>query len=171
MTVNWILDIPGHTGEPAEVVMDLCERCQPEGLVALGLGGPETPRADFAPYFARARALGLGSVPHAGEVAGPESVRAAVDVLKADRIVPTLADHPLPSLIGAGISVSINSDDPPMFGTTLTRELQIAAQLLGSEQVPQLLRNAVNASYATDELKVSYLTDLAAFEATALTKR
>jgi len=206
MTVNWILDIPGHTGEPAEVVMDLCERRQPEGLVALGLGGPETPRADFAPYFARARALGLGSVPHAGEAAGPESVRAAVDVLKADRIghgiravedpgllveladagihlevsptsnirtriVPTLADHPLPSLIGAGISVSINSDDPPMFGTTLTRELQITAQLLGSEQVPQLLRNAVNASYATEDLKRSYLAELAAFEAKALTKR
>lgn len=203
MTINWILDIPGVTGEPAEVVMDLCERRQPDGLVALGLGGPETPRPDFASYFARARALGLGSVPHAGEATGPESVRAAVEVLKADRVghgiravedpdllveladagvhlevsptsnirtrvVSTLEDHPLPALMASGIPVSINSDDPPMFGTTLTRELQIAAQLVGAEQIPQLLRNAISASFATDALKLSYLADLADAETQAL---
>ena len=200
MTVNWILDIPGFTGEPAEVVMELCERRQPEGLVALGLGGPETPRADFAPYFARARSLGLGCVPHAGEASGADSVRTAVDVLKADRIghgiravedpellveladagihlevsptsnirtrvVPTLEDHPLPTLMAYGIPVSINSDDPPMFGTTLTQELQIAAQLVGHQQIPQLLRNAISASFATDAIKGSYLSDLAQAEA------
>ncbi|SDS58769.1 adenosine deaminase [Microlunatus soli] len=196
LTVNWILDIPAFTGEPAEVVMDLCEQRQPAGLVALGLGGPETPRADFAAYFGRARALGLGSVPHAGEASGPESIRAALQVLKADRIghgiravedpavlveladagvhlevsptsnvrtrvVQTYEDHPLPTLLAAGVPVSINSDDPPMFGTTLTRELQIAAQLVGSEQIPRFLRNAIGASFASDTVKRSYLAELA----------
>jgi len=200
MTVNWILDIPGLTGETAEVVLDLCERRPPDGLVALGLGGPETPRPPFAPYFARGCALGLGSVPHAGEATGPESVRAAVEVLRADRIghgiraaedpqlltelaeagihlevsltsnlrtrvVPSLEEHPLPTLLAAGIPVSINSDDPPMFGTTLTREFQLAARLVGARQIPELLRNAINASFAPNELKTSYLADLAAAEA------
>lgn len=199
LAVNWILDIPGYPGAPAEVVLDLCERRPPAGLVALGLGGPETPRQDFADYFARARALGLGSVPHAGEAAGPDSVRAAVTWLKADRIghgvravedpeltaelaaagihlevcptsnlrtrvVSSLEQHPLATLVAAGISVSINSDDPPMFGTTLTRELQLAATLVGPRKIPDLLRNAINASYATEELKRSYRAELAAAE-------
>jgi adenosine deaminase len=195
LDVNWILDIPGHPGEPAEIVLDLCARKPPEGLVALGLGGPETPRRDFAPYFARARALGLGSVPHAGEAQGAHSVRAAVEHLGADRIghgiravddpdlladlaelgihlevcptsnvrtrvVPTIEAHPLATLMAAGISVSINSGDPPMFGTSLTRELQLAARLVGQDRIPELLRNAMNASFATDDVKIAYGKEL-----------
>ena len=37
------------------------------------------------------------------------------------RAVPSLAEHPLPALVAAGVPVTINSDDPPMFGTTLER--------------------------------------------------
>ena len=37
-------------------------------------------------------------------------------------IVPTLAEHPLPQLLDEGLLVTINSDDPPMFDTTLTDE-------------------------------------------------
>ena len=58
------------------------------GVVGVGLGGAEN---DYPPQlyeraFARARDGGLGSVPHAGEADGPASVRAALDVLGADRI-------------------------------------------------------------------------------------
>lgn len=37
-------------------------------------------------------------------------------------VVPSLAEHPLPRLLDEGLSVSINSDDPPYFSTTLTDE-------------------------------------------------
>ena len=58
------------------------------GVVGVGLGGLE---ADWPPHlyadaFALARAGGLGSVPHAGEVVGPESVWGALEHLHADRI-------------------------------------------------------------------------------------
>jgi aminodeoxyfutalosine deaminase len=58
------------------------------GIVAVGLGGYE---ADYPPdlyvdVFRIAREAGLGSVPHAGEVVGPESIRGALDLLHADRI-------------------------------------------------------------------------------------
>jgi len=58
------------------------------GVVGLGLGGPETgfPPGPFAPAFRAARDGGLGSVPHAGETEGIESVRGALDALGADRI-------------------------------------------------------------------------------------
>ena len=85
----WVYDIPGELGvESGERTIDWVERFAPEGSVGFGLGGPEigVPRAPFAPVFARARALGLASVPHAGETTGPETVWSAVRDLEAVRI-------------------------------------------------------------------------------------
>ena len=58
------------------------------GLVAIGLGGPEEGFANepFAEVFAEARRRGLRSAPHAGENAGPASIRDALASLKPDRI-------------------------------------------------------------------------------------
>jgi aminodeoxyfutalosine deaminase len=58
------------------------------GVVGLGLGGLEAqyPPEPYEPAFTLARDAGLASVPHAGEVAGPASVRGALDALGADRI-------------------------------------------------------------------------------------
>ncbi|HEU6446237.1 MAG TPA: hypothetical protein VFL61_14375, partial [Gaiellaceae bacterium] len=52
------------------------------------LGGLEAdfPPEEYAAAFALAREQGLASVPHAGEVAGPPSIRGALDALGADRI-------------------------------------------------------------------------------------
>jgi aminodeoxyfutalosine deaminase len=58
------------------------------GVVGLGLGGLEAqyPPEPYEPAFTLARSAGLASVPHAGEVAGPPSVRGALEALGADRI-------------------------------------------------------------------------------------
>lgn len=58
------------------------------GIVGLGLGGPEdgNPPEPYAEAFAIARDGGIASVPHAGETAGPESIRGALEALGADRI-------------------------------------------------------------------------------------
>ncbi|MEO7944050.1 MAG: adenosine deaminase, partial [Marmoricola sp.] len=40
----------------------------------------------------------------------------------ATRAVATLEEHPLRAFVDAGVVVTINSDDPPMFSTTLNRE-------------------------------------------------
>jgi adenosine deaminase len=39
-------------------------------------------------------------------------------------VFPSLEEHPLPRLLDQGLYVTVNSDDPPMFGTTLTDEFQ-----------------------------------------------
>lgn len=64
------------------------------------------------------------------------------------KVVPTLADHPLPRLMQAGLYVTLNSDDPPMFNTTLTDEYLRAAQTfeLGPEAIEGLVLNAVRAA-------------------------
>jgi aminodeoxyfutalosine deaminase len=76
---------------PPEEAADIVRRaiaCRDRGVVAVGLGGIETqaPPEQFAEVFRLAREGGLGSVPHAGEIVGPESIWGALEALQADRI-------------------------------------------------------------------------------------
>ncbi|MFF2773710.1 adenosine deaminase [Streptomyces sp. NPDC058052] len=187
--LRWCFDIPGEAGlDAAEETARLAvtDGIRPEGLVSFGLGGPEigVPRPQFKPYFDRARAAGLRSVPHAGETTGPETVWDAVRELGAERIghgtssvrdpellaylaehrialevcptsniatraVATLDEHPIRAMADAGVLVTVNSDDPPMFGTDLNNEYAVAARLLDLDErgVAALAKNAVEASF------------------------
>lgn len=200
VVLRWIFDIPGELGiEGAEETAVIALQHGPPTLVGFGLGGPElgVPRPQFAPYFDRARAAGLHSVPHAGETTGPETIWDAVRLLGAERIghgtsacqdptliahlarhqipvevsltsnlatgaVADLSTHPVLELVAAGVRVSINSDDPPMFGTTLNREYEIAAALLGLDRsgVAALAKEAVNASFLSPVGKATLTAEI-----------
>jgi aminodeoxyfutalosine deaminase len=82
-------DIPRNLGpEPALETAAYAVKYRHRGVVGLGLGGPEAsfPPEPFERAFSMAKDGGLGSVPHAGEAAGPESIRGAIETLQADRI-------------------------------------------------------------------------------------
>jgi adenosine deaminase len=62
-------------------------RHRDDGVIGVGLGGDERhPPEHYAEIFAEARANGLHSLPHAGETAGPASIRGALDALGAERL-------------------------------------------------------------------------------------
>jgi adenosine deaminase len=63
-------------------------------------------------------------------------------------VAPSWAGHPLPKLMAEGLYLTLNSDDPPMFSTTLTDEYVKAAQTFGwgAETFEQLSLNALRAS-------------------------
>jgi len=160
-------DIPrGFTQEEARATVEWAGRYRDRGVVGVGLGGLEAefPPEPYEEVFALARSLGLGSVPHAGEVAGAASVRGALEALGADRLrhgiravedaglvaelagrgtvldvcplsnlrtgaVASLAEHPLPQLVAAGVRCSISTDDPAMFDTDLSRDYEAAVSL------------------------------------------
>ncbi|MBT2369760.1 adenosine deaminase [Streptomyces sp. ISL-10] len=187
VVLRWCFDIPGEAGlEAAEETARLAVDLHPEGLVSFGLGGPEigVPRPQFKPYFDRAIAAGLHSVPHAGETTGPQTVWDALTDLRAERIghgtssvqdprllahlaerriplevcptsniatraVADLDEHPIKEMVAAGVLVTINSDDPPMFGTDLNNEYAVAARLLDLDErgLADLAKNAVAASF------------------------
>ncbi|MFG3361171.1 MULTISPECIES: adenosine deaminase [Streptomyces] len=67
----------------------------------------------------------------------------------ATRAVRTLDEHPLRQFQQAGVLITINSDDPPMFGTDLNNEYAVAARLLDLDErgVADLAKNAVEASF------------------------
>lgn len=78
------------------------------------------------------------------------------------RSVASLAEHPLPALVAAGVPITINSDDPPMFSTTLDREYGVAASILGLDApgVAGLAEAAVLASFAAPPDKARILEEI-----------
>jgi len=195
VTVRLTPDIyRGASMEAAESVVRRSVAYRERGVVGVGLGGLEAqfPPEPYAPVFELAKSEGLGSVPHAGEVVGPESIRGALDALRADRIrhgiravedpdlvaelvergivldvspvsnvrtgaVASLAEHPLPKLVGAGVPCSISTDDPAMFDTDLSRDYH-AARSLGVD--PQAAFEAGLAGALCDEPTRERLRDL-----------
>jgi aminodeoxyfutalosine deaminase len=77
----------------------------------------------------------------------------------ATGVVPSLAEHPLPRLLDAGVPVVLGSDDPPMFNTTLLQEYQRARDHFGltARQLRALARASIEASFAPPALKQQLL--------------
>ena len=193
--VGFILDTPRDLGvDLAHRGVELARDALAHGLpvVALGLTGVEgaVHVGEFAFLRDAADELGIGLVPHAGEMGGPDVVADSLDLLRPDRIghgiatatdaallariaeegvvlevcpssnvtlglVASLDEHPIRVLRDAGVAVTVNSDDPPFFATTLTDELAHAVRLLGldSLRLAALQRRAIDASFAPAELR------------------
>jgi aminodeoxyfutalosine deaminase len=90
----------------------------------------------------------------------------------ATRVVDRLEDHPLPAMVEAGVVVTVNSDDPPMFGTTLSGEYAVAADLLGLDErgVADLALAAVDASFAPDDVRRRLRAEIEAHHAAWLAR-
>ncbi|WP_443064708.1 adenosine deaminase [Streptomyces sp. NBC_00588] len=208
--LRWCFDIPGEAGlEAAEETTRLAtdDRLRPEGLVSFGLGGPEigVERPQFKPYFDRAIAAGLRSVPHAGETTGPQTVWDALTDLRAERIghgtssaqdpkllahlaehriplevcptsniatraVRTLDEHPIKEFAQAGVVITVNSDDPPMFGTDLNNEYAVAARLLDLHEqgLAELAKTAVDVSFLDEPGKARIRQEIDSYTASWL---
>ncbi|GAA1923324.1 adenosine deaminase [Nocardioides hwasunensis] len=83
----------------------------------------------------------------------------------ATRAVDRIEDHPLRAFVDAGVAVTINSDDPPMFSTTLNHDYEVAAGLLDLDEqgVADLARAAVAASFAPEDVKTRIRGEIDAY--------
>jgi aminodeoxyfutalosine deaminase len=66
-------------------------------------------------------------------------------------------------MLAEGLNVTLNSDDPPMFGTTLSNEYLMGATVLGlsRSQLTELTANAVRASFLDHGAKETLLAEIA----------
>ena len=89
------------------------------------------------------------------------------------RSVPSLAEHPLPTLVAHGVPVTINSDDPPMFSTTLNHEYAVAADLLALDErgLADLAVTAVRASFLESPDQDVIVDEIEAYVAAYLAPR
>lgn len=181
-----IVDIPRFisTKEGDKIANWVVERYG-DGIIALGLGGPEmgNPPQKFESAFTRVRKEGIPCILHAGETVGAESIWNAIKIADTYRIghgvraiedpglmdylrdkqiplevcpssniclkvYPSFEEHSLPQLLEHGLYITINSDDPPMFNTTLTNEYLIGRKFWGwdRERIIGFILNAVDAS-------------------------
>ncbi len=168
-------------------------------ITGFGMGGDENAGkpADFAYAFDMAREAGLRLTTHAGEFAGPESVRASLRDLRVERIghgvraiedpalVAELADegitlevcpgsnialglysdwaaHPINALREAGVRVTVSTDDPPFFRTSLTREYEALSEAFRWDE--DVLRSfnitAANAAFCDQATREALLKKL-----------
>lgn len=209
--MRWVFDVPrnfcfGKNGryDPhiAEKTLEYALAGKDSGVVGFGLGGNEIgcPPEPFAHAFEKAKANGLLSVPHAGEMGGPESVWGSLKALQADRIghgiraiedpgllatlkvrqipleinptsniclniYPSFEAHPFRQLDDRGLLVTVNSDDPPLFNTSLVQEYTVLAREFGYDQagLARIARNAFVAAGVEETVKAQLLKEFDAW--------
>ena len=190
--VSLICDVVRDLG-PDEAIKTLrvLDEMKDPGVIGIGLGGREKefPPQLFAGVFRKARELGFHVTAHAGEAAGEESIRGAVEILSPERIghgtklkdpqlidlikqrnigiemcplsnlrtnsIKTLQEHPLGRLYREGLLVSLNPDDPAMFGNPLNTEFETAVETFGFTKADclGLVLNAIETSWAVPDKK------------------
>jgi aminodeoxyfutalosine deaminase len=71
----------------------------------------------------------------------------------------SLQEHPVRNYFDRGVMVTLNSDDPAMFQTSLAREYQLAQETFGftDEHLRELARNSFEASFLCAEKKLAFL--------------
>jgi aminodeoxyfutalosine deaminase len=138
----------GSALDGAEQVVRYSAKYRDRGVVGVGLGGLEAqyPPEPYEPVFALARELGLASVPHAGEVAGPASVRGAVEELGADRL-----RHGIRAAEDSGLLREI-ADRRIVLDVCPVSNLRTGAvSSLADHPLPQLVAAGARCSISTDD--------------------
>jgi adenosine deaminase len=74
-------------------------------------------------------------------------------------VFPDFESHPLRQLMEAGVRVCINSDDPPFFRTSLAREYDMAAGVMGfsEAEINAMTRTALEAAFVDEETRSALL--------------
>jgi aminodeoxyfutalosine deaminase len=140
-----------YRGADVDLAEELAGRAvayRDRGVVGLGIGGPERghPPDPYARAFAIARDGGLGAVPHAGEVCGPDSIRETMTALGAQRIRHGIAAIEDPQLCAELSERGVVLDVCP---TSNLRTKAIEA--LPDHPLPRLLAAGVQCTVNTDD--------------------
>jgi aminodeoxyfutalosine deaminase len=142
-------DIPrGFSQEEAQATVEWAARYRDRGVVGVGLGGLEAefPPEPYADVFRVAHELGLGSVPHAGEVAGAASVRGALEALGADRL-----RHGIRAVEDSGLVAELAGRGTVLDVCPLSNLRTGAVPSLEEHPLPQLVAAGVRCSISTDD--------------------
>ena len=142
-------DIPrGFTQEEAMATVEWSARYRDRGVVGVGLGGLEAefPPEPYEQVFKHAKSLGLGSVAHAGEVAGAESVRGALEALGADRVRHGIRADDDPGLVRELAARGTVLDVCPLSNLRTG-----AVHSLADHPLPRLAAAGVRCSISTDD--------------------
>ncbi|MGH3822399.1 MAG: hypothetical protein ACRDRA_06115 [Pseudonocardiaceae bacterium] len=78
--------------------------------------------------------------------------------------VPSLAEHPLPTLLAAGVPVTIATDDPGMFDTDLDGEYRLLHTAFGLG-IAEIARTGARVAFCSPERRTALLAEIDAVTA------
>ncbi|MCO6187280.1 adenosine deaminase [Rhizobium sp. L1K21] len=78
------------------------------------------------------------------------------------KVFPDFKSHPLRAFYEAGVKVTLNSDDPPFFHTTLGKEYEIAANEMGFDEAAlnTMTRTAIEAAFVDEDTRAALMAKL-----------
>lgn len=119
-----------------------------EGVIGVGLDSSEVgnPPEPFEAAYARARELGLHAVAHAGEEGPPEYIRAALDVLGAERI-----DHGVRSLEDESLVSRLVAEQVPLTVCPLSNVALRVVNTLEEHPLPEMMTHGLLVSVNSDD--------------------
>lgn len=152
-----------------ELYVDHFSAARREGLHAVAhageAGGPSS-------IWGAVRTLGAERIGHGVGARGDEEL---LEYLRAQSVsvemcptsnvetgaIRSYEEHPLPDYLRRGLLVCLNSDDPAMFGVTLTDEYKLCSRLLklGWSDIKTLCLNGVRASFLPDLFRQDLLDE------------
>ena len=159
--MNWIFNIVRRwtdvslTRPMADYVTSVAIEGKQDGVVALGLAGSEAgiPPESFAPWFDRARSAGLHSIPHAGEMAGPESIWGAISALGAERIA-----HGVRAIEDAALVTYLAQHHIPLDITPTSNICLGVYPSYAAHPLPQLYKAGIPTTISTDDPPLFHTT-------------
>ncbi len=154
-------------GHPPEKFTRVFARCRALGLRCVAHAGEEGPPAYIAGALDALQAQridhGVRCLEDAALVARLVAQRVPLTVCPLSNlklcVVPSLAAHPLPALLEAGLCVTLNSDDPAYFGGYINRNFTdtfTALPQLGAAHAYRLADNSFTASFAPPERQAAW---------------
>jgi adenosine deaminase len=200
ITLRGIITCIRHFGpEKARETARCAAETAGDFITGFGIAGDEKIGAhkDFLWSFDMAREAGLRITAHAGEWGGPESVRAAMNDLGAERIghgvraiedmalleeiaergvvlelcpgsnvalgiYPSFRKHPIGEMFNRGVKVTVSTDDPPFFHTTMAREYDMLNRAFDWDEgvFAKIARTSLDAAFCDADTKARILKKL-----------
>ena len=152
---------------PAEIFSEVFEHARREGLHLTAHAG-ETVGPESV--WAAADVLGVERIGHGLTAARDGRLvkvlaekQIPLDVCLTSNlrtgVLPQIANHPLRQYLDEGLLLSLNTDDPALFGTSLNREYLLAQESFGltREEMTRLAESSFRAAFLTAEEKQAYL--------------
>lgn len=142
---------------PARWFGDLYKRARDRGLRLTAHAGETTGAADIREAIeigAERIGHGIRAIQDPGvmEILRARNIPLEICITSNLRtgVIARLPDHPIRKLHDAGIPIVLNSDDPSLFGTTLTREYEIARNDFGftDAEISALHENSLRYAFA-----------------------
>lgn len=151
---------------PAEWFRDLYRKAADQGLRLTAHAGETTgPESVWGALNIGAERIGHGlsiaQDPELVEVLAHKQVPVEICISSNLRtgVCAKVGEHPLKKFFDEGLMVTLNTDDPAMFQTSLCKEYELAMEEFGfsQDQLREMARNSFEASFLPVEKKLRFL--------------